>query len=131
MLSAPDIPAWAMKGLHCIRNRSLIFLLVILPALYLFCMSVTRVLHYVCLCAHVYVLMWHDYHVCYIIADLTMRPPRGGSTPSTPLRVHGIPTFLSRVSKRGLWPYGAWYIREAAHPVVEGQDTCDCSKSIL
>ena len=54
------------------------------------------VLRYVYLFAHVYVLMRRDNHVCYIIADLAMRPLAwGGSFPSTPFRVYGVYTSLS------------------------------------
>ena len=51
--------------------------------------------HPVCLFAHVYVLMRHDNHVCYTIADLALRPLVGVNCPSPLFRVYGIPTFLS------------------------------------
>ena len=66
-----------------------------------------------------YVLMMHDYHVSYIIADLTMRPAAWGLTPSSPFRVYGIPTFFSKAFQRGMSLQGAWYIRGAARPVIE------------
>ena len=98
MRGGPDMPVWAEVSLHDELGTALLFLIRYIACFISILHGGTSLCMFMCscLCAHV--------AVCYIIADLTMRPPRGGSTRSTPLRVYGIPTFLSRVSQRGLWP---------------------------
>ena len=80
---------------------------------YITCMSI---LHYVCLIAHVYVLMRHDNHVCYIIADLAMSPLSWGV--HCPALLSGS-TGFPRPSQRRMRPQGLGYIRRADPPGYE------------